>query len=124
MVLLPRYSQRLGAYEMVPVPDGCADTQIGAYGIREPLPGMVAASREETCNESVVWLVPGLAFDKTGNRLGRGGGFYDRLLLGVRGIKIGVAYPWQLVDLLPTEPHDMPVDIVVTPAGMLTCRRP
>lgn len=124
MVLLPRYSQHLSAYEMVPVTNGYADTRVGAYGIREPLPELVAASREETCNENVIWLVPGLAFDRAGNRLGRGGGFYDRLLPGVRGTKVGVAYTWQLVDLLPTEPHDIPVDVIVTPPGLLDCRRP
>jgi len=123
LVLLPRYSRHLNAYEMVPVANGYADTRVGKYGIREPFPGLVAVSREELCNETVIWLVPGSGFDGAGNRLGRGGGFYDRLLPGVCGMKIGIAYTWQVVDSLPAAPHDIPVDAVVTPNGWLSCQR-
>ncbi|MBT3377695.1 MAG: 5-formyltetrahydrofolate cyclo-ligase [Lentisphaerae bacterium] len=123
-VLLPRYSQRLGAYEMVPVANEDAETCVGEYGIREPIPGLAGAAREAICNKNVIWLVPGLAFDDAGNRLGRGGGFYDRLLVGVHGVKVGVAYSWQVVDSLPAEPHDVTVDAIATPDGLIDCRRP
>jgi 5-formyltetrahydrofolate cyclo-ligase len=59
--------------------------------------------------------VPAVAFDKDGNRLGRGKGFYDRLLNHTKAVKIGVAYDFQLVDEIPVEPHDIPVDRVITP---------
>ena len=61
-------------------------------------------------------LVPGLAFTKEGARLGRGGGYYDRLLTGctARTHRIGVCFSTQLVASLPTEPHDQRVDRVIT----------
>ena len=64
-------------------------------------------------------IVPGLAFTRRGDRLGQGGGWYDRVLAGVRDdcVTIGVAFAPQLVDELPVEPHDRPVDLVVTEHG-------
>jgi 5-formyltetrahydrofolate cyclo-ligase len=66
-------------------------------------------------------LVPGLAFTKTGQRLGRGGGFYDRYLasLPAQTIKIGVCFGLQIVETLPIEPHDQRVHAVVTENGLL-----
>ena len=64
-------------------------------------------------------LVPGLAFTKDGARLGRGGGYYDRLLASLppRTRRIGVCFAAQLVAVLPTEPHDQRVERVVTESG-------
>ncbi|MDD2237605.1 MAG: 5-formyltetrahydrofolate cyclo-ligase [Kiritimatiellae bacterium] len=59
-------------------------------------------------------FVPGLAFSRRGVRLGRGGGYYDRLLKPLRAFKVGVARAFQLVDELPAEPHDVQVDCVLT----------
>jgi 5-formyltetrahydrofolate cyclo-ligase len=59
-------------------------------------------------------IVPGLAFDEAGNRLGRGGGFYDAYLRNFHGPKIGICKQLQLVDELPVEDHDVRVDFVVT----------
>ena len=59
-------------------------------------------------------IVPGLAFDESGNRLGRGGGFYDAYLRNFHGPKIGICKQLQLVDELPVEDHDVKVDFVVT----------
>ena len=61
-----------------------------------------------------VVFVPGLAFAQNGVRLGRGGGYYDRLLAGMSGLKAGVALDWQVVERLPVEPHDIRMDLVVT----------
>lgn len=64
-------------------------------------------------------LVPGVAFDRRGGRLGMGGGFYDRLLADdFAGFRLGVAYESQLVDALPTDEHDRLVDALVTEAGV------
>ncbi|MEI9894979.1 MAG: 5-formyltetrahydrofolate cyclo-ligase [Chthoniobacter sp.] len=65
-------------------------------------------------------LVPGLAFTRQGERLGRGGGFYDRYLALLPGTtrKIGVCFALQLVEALPTEPHDQPMDAIVTEDGL------
>jgi 5-formyltetrahydrofolate cyclo-ligase len=65
-------------------------------------------------------IVPGLAFTAAGDRLGQGGGWYDRFLSEVRPdcVSIGVCFAEQLVDALPVEPHDVPVDHVVTDRGV------
>ncbi len=64
-------------------------------------------------------IVPGLAFDKNGNRMGRGKGYYDRLLLGMPHVKkIGVCFSHQLVDFVPTEAHDIKLDGVCSPEGL------
>jgi 5-formyltetrahydrofolate cyclo-ligase len=60
-------------------------------------------------------LVPGLAFDPSGRRLGRGKGFYDRLLAMVRGRKCGIAFEEQVVPEIPVEPHDIRLDCLLTP---------
>ena len=63
-----------------------------------------------------VVIVPGLAFDVSGGRLGLGGGFYDRFLpLAVNAVKIALAYDFQLVESLPLEPHDFKINGVLTP---------
>ena len=69
-------------------------------------------------------LVPGLAFTRDGRRLGRGKGFYDRLLASLRPgcFTCGVGHDFQLVDDLPTEPHDATLDAVATPGGVFRAR--
>jgi len=64
-------------------------------------------------------VVPGLAFDRHGGRLGHGGGHYDRLLatLPAACLRVGFGYDQQVVDLVPTEPHDQRLHALVTPAG-------
>jgi 5-formyltetrahydrofolate cyclo-ligase len=66
-------------------------------------------------------IVPGVAFDPQGRRLGYGGGFYDRLLPRLRDdcLRVGVAYDEQLVDELPVAEHDAHVHAVVTPSRVL-----
>jgi 5-formyltetrahydrofolate cyclo-ligase len=60
-------------------------------------------------------LVPGVAFDVRGGRLGRGRGFYDRLLAGVSGAKCGVAFDEQIVDAVPAGPLDIRLNCILTP---------
>jgi 5-formyltetrahydrofolate cyclo-ligase len=66
-------------------------------------------------------LVPGLAFSKDRHRLGRGGGFFDRLLAGrgANAFKLGVCFSFQLLDAIPTEGHDIVLDAVVTDRAVL-----
>ena len=70
-----------------------------------------------------LWLVPALAVDRAGVRLGRGGGFYDRALAGSAGNRHGrtaaVVYDSELVDRLPREPHDVLVDAALLPSGLV-----
>jgi 5-formyltetrahydrofolate cyclo-ligase len=60
-------------------------------------------------------LVPGVAFDLRGYRLGRGKGFYDQLLAAVRGPTCGVGFDEQIVDAVPVEPHDVRLSCLLTP---------
>jgi len=65
-----------------------------------------------------VVLVPGVAFDRRGGRLGFGGGYYDRLLPTTPALRVGVTYDECLCDALPCNEHDQRVDWVVTPSGL------
>ena len=63
-------------------------------------------------------LIPGVAFDQAGHRLGRGGGVYDRLLKSMRGLRVGIAFSFQVIDGIISEAHDVPMDIVITENGV------
>jgi 5-formyltetrahydrofolate cyclo-ligase len=81
-----------------------------AFMVREPLETAEIVSPQDVD----VVLVPGLAFDSRGQRLGYGQGFYDRLLLHMRALRIGLAFDFQLLVEVPSFPHDLPVDWLVT----------
>lgn len=92
-----------------------ATLQRGAYGIAEPRPEWPVIPLE-TVDLAVV---PGVAFDPAGNRLGYGGGYYDRLLPDLRranpqAVLIGLAFRFQLMTDLPVDPHDIRLDGVAT----------
>lgn len=59
-------------------------------------------------------IVPGMAFDKDGHRLGRGKGFYDRLLPLIKATKIGICFPFQMLESVPSEPFDISMDKIIT----------
>ncbi|NNE11608.1 MAG: 5-formyltetrahydrofolate cyclo-ligase [Ilumatobacter sp.] len=75
-------------------------------------------------SELDIVIVPGTAFTAAGDRLGQGGGWYDRFLSELRPdcVTIGVAFAPQIVDELPVEPHDIPVQVVVTERGVVAAR--
>lgn len=83
--------------------------ELGSFHIEEPT-GQNVANPEDI--ELVV--VPAVAFDRKGKRLGRGKGFYDRFLQTTKATKVGVGYEFQLVEEVPTEPHDIGMDMVIT----------
>ena len=89
------------------------DLQPGKFGILEP-----AADAAEARKEFHLILVPGLAFDLRGGRLGRGKGYYDRFLAGSRGLRMGICFEDQIVDNVPSEAHDLRMDFVVTPSAI------
>lgn len=93
-------------------------TMPGTWGIPRPLD-------DAPLLEPDVLLVPMLAFDAKGFRLGYGGGFYDRTLETLRGKKkilaIGVAYAAQQVDSVPRGPHDQPLDFIMTEKEVFAC---
>jgi 5-formyltetrahydrofolate cyclo-ligase len=96
------------------------DLKEGKLGILEPRGGAIRPVHPEKMG---VWLVPGLAFDERGNRLGRGMGYYDRLLCGARGVKIALAYDFQLLNEIPSEPHDIRLDFIVTETRVVHCKK-
>ena len=91
------------------------------WGIAEPLPDKPALDPD-------IVLVPLLAFDKVGYRLGYGGGFYDRTLERLRAIKpvvaVGISYDELMVDAVPHRSYDQPLDWVLTPSGPIRCLGP
>ena len=88
------------------------DLHSGPYGIRQP---RLDESKIVDIQAIDAVIVPGLAFDKAKNRLGRGAGYYDRFLseLPKSVVKIGIAFDFQVVDCLPTEEHDVPLDYII-----------
>lgn len=92
----------------------------GRFGIPEP-DGSKPLS--ESDRDSLVVFVPGLIFDRRGNRLGRGGGWYDRLLarLDKHGVYIGLAYEFQVVETLSAQKWDRKVHYVITENGVIDC---
>ncbi len=83
--------------------------ELGSFQIEEPTGDDLTDPAEIE-----LIIVPAVAFDRNGNRLGRGKGFYDRLLQTTRATKIGVGYDFQLFEEIPAEPHDVPMDMVIT----------
>jgi 5-formyltetrahydrofolate cyclo-ligase len=94
--------------------------EVGAYNILEP--------RQDTIKEIPIEsidliLVPGVVFDIHGNRIGHGKGYYDRLLNDTQNIPhVGLAFGFQIVDAVPVEGHDLPVDIIVTEERIIECK--
>ncbi len=116
---LPRFDAAAGAYEAAEVEVLERDVTVGAFGIREPVP----ARPRIPLNQLDFVLVPGLGFACDGRRLGRGKGYYDRLLASIRGTACGVAMDWQVLDFIPAEPHDKYVDCILTPTRWLAVAR-
>lgn len=83
--------------------------ELGSFHIEEPTGEDVV-----DVEDIELMIIPAVAFDRKGNRLGRGKGFYDRLLATSKATKIGVGYEFQLFDSIPSEPHDVAMDMVIT----------
>lgn len=116
---LPFFDAKKKTYGAKTIEKLATDIVTGKFGVREP----ASTCAEIPLDKFDLVLVPGLAFDPQGNRLGRGTGFYDRILSAASGIKCGVGYDIQLLENLPTEPHDAKVDFVLTPNQCVKVRR-
>jgi 5-formyltetrahydrofolate cyclo-ligase len=90
----------------------------GYMGIPEPV-----TDSQMKVEDIHMLVIPGVAFDLKGNRTGYGGGFYDRLLPRVKGDRtiVALAYEVQVFDSLPCEPHDIPVDFIITEERIIAC---
>lgn len=111
---LPRFEAD-GTYRMVRAEH--LNLAMGPWGIPEPAADAPEVSERDL--DSALWLVPGVAFDGNGRRLGRGKGVYDRLLTGPR-YGVGVFYECQRCAEIPFEEHDRSLDLVVTEKGRFT----
>jgi 5-formyltetrahydrofolate cyclo-ligase len=108
---LPRFDSTGNCYVACQVKNPRSELVPGQFGIREPGAGCV----EIPFNRLDLALVPGVAFDLQGQRLGRGRGFYDRLLADVDGIKCGIALDEQVVEEIPAGPSDIRLNFILTP---------
>ena len=111
IIALPRFVETRDGYGACRICDVASDLCIGRFGIREPA---------DHCDEIELKrldliLVPGVAFDLLGRRLGRGKGFYDRLLGLTAGTTCGAGFDPQIVRELPVAPHDVLVNCILTP---------
>ncbi len=97
------------------------DLEMGAYEIPEPKTNRL---KPVDLDDLDIIILPGSVFDMSGYRLGYGGGYYDRFLqvVGSRVKTIGLAYEIQVVDKVPKESHDIPVDWIVTEKRIIHCR--
>ncbi len=103
---------------MIPVEISSLETGFAyeSSRLRNPVTGV------PTCIDDIDLVVtPGLAFDSKGNRLGRGGAYYDRFFgsKSLHAVRCGLAFSDQVIDEVPMEPHDQPVDMLVTDQGVL-----
>jgi 5-formyltetrahydrofolate cyclo-ligase len=92
----------------------------GAFGIPEPDP-LTCPACDFTLENAFpdLLIVPGVAFDRSGHRLGMGGGYYDRFLSAAKTLSIGLAYGFQLLEAIPAERWDKNVNAVCTEQGLL-----
>jgi len=118
-VALPRFVGETGTYQAFEISDYKADCAPGKYGILEP----GAHCRPMSMKLLDLALAPGLGFDESGRRLGRGQGHYDRLLAGIAGAKCGVAFDQQVVGRLPAQGHDVSMNFILTPTRWLEVSR-
>ena len=116
---LPFFDAEKKTYGAREIKKLATDIVPGKFGVREA----AFSCAEIPLDKFDLVLVPGMAFDLNGNRLGRGRGFYDRLLQTASGVKCGVCYDIQLLENVPTEPHDAKVDFVLTPNKCVKTRR-
>ena len=111
-VLVPLVDLENKELKLKQIRDFRKDLSPGTLGILEPSSG----ARDADAGDVECVLVPGLVFDGKGNRLGRGGGFYDRLLakLPAKTATLGLAFSFQVLPAIPLENHDRPVGQVLT----------
>lgn len=98
-----------------------SDSLKGRYGILEPKEN----TQRVPIQDIEVFVVPGIAFDGQGHRLGRGGGYFDRYLAGLKSfqIKIGLAFEIQVCEGLTVDRHDIKVDILITEDRVLNFKK-
>jgi 5-formyltetrahydrofolate cyclo-ligase len=115
-VALPRFVVETRSYVACQIENPETEVKVGHFGIREPVVQCIRLAS----NRVDLILVPGVAFDLHGHRLGRGKGYYDQLLSGFRGITCGVGFDEQIVETVPVEEHDFRLNYVLTPTRWIS----
>ena len=123
-LFLPVFSEEDSGYRLSEV-GGLDDKWIsrGKFGIPEPVRTITGVLPPFHFTMPAIWLVPGLAFSEDGARLGRGGGYYDRLLNGADGIKVGLLFECQLAAQIPVMDYDIRMDYLLTEARIINCAK-
>ncbi len=124
IVYLPKVDQRTKQLAIYRVTDFDADLATGIWGIREPVPARCAELEDLSTLDFI--LLPGVAFNIQGARLGYGGGFYDQFLARLEShpTLLAAAFSVQIVAEIPQESTDIPVDFVVTEQQVFICKNP
>lgn len=115
--VLPRVNSKTTTLTLYIIKNLKKDVEIGAYKILEPKKKLPKVKPQAID----LALIPGIVFSKNGHRVGYGKGFYDRLLKKIECPKIGVAYDFQIVDNISGEPHDTPLDKIITEKQIIKC---
>jgi 5-formyltetrahydrofolate cyclo-ligase len=118
IVALPKFMPQTADYAAFQIRDIATDCSPAKFGIMEPNANCPCVG----LNRLDLTLAPGIAFDTVGRRLGRGRGFYDKILAQAGGTKCGVAFDQQFAETVPIEPHDTPLDCILTPSGWVGLR--
>jgi len=113
---LPRLNTQNQKLEFAKV-DNEKDLLRGSFGVWEPAPQQPPVP----LSSLQVILIPGVAFDIHGSRMGWGKGLYDRLLQKISGVRIGLAYDFQVLERIPTDAWDEKVDLIITDRRVITC---
>ena len=108
---IPAFDEASGGYRMARL---TTELKKGRFGILEPAIPVFAAE-----DELDLIIVPGVAFDRAGHRIGRGGGFYDRLLPQYHAVRAGICFGFQCLETVPAQEHDIRMNWVVTETEIL-----
>lgn len=111
------YLPRVNGVNLDILPYDRSTLRLGSFHIEEP-----QGDETTDIHDIELIIVPGVAYDRQGNRVGRGKGYYDRLLSTSKATKIGMAYDFQVVDEIDAEPHDVKVDFIITDKGSITIK--
>jgi len=119
-VSVPKMERETKRLVLSEIKDPVRDLSPGPKGIPEPTP---ESFRAVDAGAMELFVIPGVAFDERGNRLGQGAGYYDRMLAGLDGRIpiVGLAFEIQIVDKVPAEAHDVRVNRIVTDKRVIDC---
>ncbi len=110
-LFLPWVTPKTNDIALAPIQELKNDLVVSHYGILEPKDELKKTTFDPVLD---IILVPGIGFDKTGNRIGHGKGYYDRLLACTEGIRCGICFESHLVEQVPIDTYDQKMDLVIT----------